>query len=224
VLDILDRLYQEWISVKAAPVSFLAAIAGAAVVTYRMTARFHEAKHDAFVSTIASLEERLKAHERNAEPEAKDNPESPDEIRGRIADLQAQIRTLQERRFDAELVSRLTAALRQATGHVTLSHDTSAPDAGHLAGQLMLAFQTAGWAVKRTMVMGVHDPPAHGLGVRVPDPDRLTAPQAAVVSALKATGIQFELQRRPTVVSRRAALGFGGGMPDAEIVVAHGLV
>ena len=224
VLDILDRLYREWISVKAAPVSFLAAIAIAAFVTYRITARFHKANRDGFISKIASLEQQLKAQERNAESGANGDPESPDGIRKRIVDLQAQIRELQLRRLDAELVSRLTAALNHTTGHVTLSHDTSAPDAGHLAGQLMIAFQAAGWAVKRTMVMGVHESPTHGLGVRVPDPDRLTAPQVAVVSALKATGIRFELQRRPTVVSRRAAMGFGGGVPDAELVVAHGLV
>lgn len=147
---------------------------------------------------------------------------TPDEAKARIDRLEAQVKAISPRRLSDDQKTRLASALRRLPGNIEIAQDMAAPDARPFAGDLIVAFQSAGWQVQTPAVLGPGNPPPHGIGLIVSDPSSLTAHQALIVEGLNAAGVQFDLQRGPPALQLPNIAGVTfPPTPDARIIITQ---
>jgi hypothetical protein len=157
------------------------------------------------------MEERLRLRDDQiSQLKEKVGTESPDEIKARIDRLEAQVKALNPRHLSSTQRSKLTDMLKNSRGHVEISYDESSPDTRSFAGEIIVAFQNAGWEARMSLLMVPREPAASGVGIRVEDPSALTPRQSLILEALRAGELEFNLQR-----------GIMPPLPDSPLLDAH---
>lgn len=177
-----------------APIPFLAAmLVGWVIIRWFIKGQFETRLANAD-STI-SLQDRQLNDYRD-----KLDGATPDEAKARLDALEQRF----EERFNAlaprKLVDnqrqRMVEVLETMPGdHVTVAQDAAVADARILAQGIISAFNAARWTAEMPMVMGVGNPPASGIALRVNDPANLTAPQKVILKAFQEAGIEIDIQQ-----------------------------
>lgn len=212
--DFLKYIVSEWAVIRQTPVVFVAAILVViGLVYFAIDWRYS--------SVISSLKERISLRDDQiGQLKDKVGTASPDEIKARIDRLESEVKALSPRRLSDAQRSQLTTGLRRLPGTIQILQDMAAPDARGFAGDLIVAFQNAGWQVQTPAILGPGNPPPHGIGLIVSDPASLTPHQSLIAEALRAIGVQFDLQRG----SLASPSGVPGRPPtslDAEILITQ---
>jgi hypothetical protein len=178
-----------------APIAFAVALAIIFGLVWAAVSWSFQSRFDGQSSAISSLENRVKLKDDQiGEYKEKLSGATPEEAKKRIDALELQIKALSPRRVSLEQRQHITDALRGMKGNISIVQDMAAADAKPLTADLASAFQAAGWGVSLPMIMGPSNVPTSGLAVRVENPGNLRPVQQAVVSALKAVGLDFDLQ------------------------------
>jgi hypothetical protein len=187
--DFLTYFVREWRVIWQAPITFIAAIIVAAGTIYwAMDWRYG--------GVIDGLNERIGLRDDQIQSlKDKVGTSSPDEIKARIDRLEAQVHGVLPRRLTDAQRNAIADILRTSPGQIEIAQDIGVADARPFAGDLILAFQNAGWTVQTPMILGPGNPPPHGVGITVPDPNSLSPRQALIIQALRSQGIQFDIQR-----------------------------
>jgi hypothetical protein len=186
--DFIKYIADEWHVIWQAPVTFIAAIlAVCGLVWAAMEFRYR--------SVIDSLNERIRLRDDQiAQVREKVGTASPDEIRARIDQLEAQVRGLAPPRLTEDQKQRLSGMLRNHQGKCAIAHDVAAAPMRGLLADLIGSFRDAGWAITTPVVMGPGMHPSHGIGIKVSDANNLTAVQDGVLNAFRAAKIEFDLE------------------------------
>lgn len=121
---------------------------------------------------------------------------TPDEARERIERLETELAALKPRRITPEQMEAIKRDLTQ-TGRVTFTSDAASNDAALVATELARAFHERGWQVSTPVAFGPAFRPPSGIGVSVGDISAPSPQEAAVLSALKAAGLSFDVQALP---------------------------
>jgi hypothetical protein len=188
-MDFIDRIAAEWLVISGAPFSFLAAIAVIAIVIFAFMNWWHG-------GTITTLEQRLKLKEDQLEDyKNKLDGRTPDEAKARLDALETRLSNIEPRRLNDTQINELSLAVSKIKGQIAIAHDMAAPESRHLAGALVRAFGNGGWKVETPQVAGISNAPSGGIALRVPDRANLSEAQDAVLGALKAIGLQVEVQQ-----------------------------
>lgn len=120
-----------------------------------------------------------------------------------------------------EKATALIDALRGEPGNISIDYDGADAKAQPLSAQLQDIFRKAGWNVSSGIILGLSNPPASGLLIRV-NKDGTTALQGRVIQALKAADVPFDVrpdrEPRPSTGGRIYA-PIGMGVDDVEVVV-----
>lgn len=120
-----------------------------------------------------------------------------------------------------EKAAALIDALRGGPGNISIDYDGADAKAQPLSAQLQDIFRRAGWNVSSGITLGLSNPPASGLLIRV-NKDGATAVQGRVVQALRAADIPFDIRtdREPrSPIDGRVHAPIGMGVDDVEVVV-----
>jgi hypothetical protein len=167
---------------------------------------------------IEVLEQRIKLRDDEiSDYKRKLDGASPDEAKARLDALEATVRAIAPRRISADVRHRITPILSGAIGgYIELLTDMAAPTIVPLADDLARILAQSGWDVSRMGVVGVGKPPDSGIELTVPDPNALTAPQAALVSALQEAGLGLDLRQGLMPHHER-----GARKPDAVILITN---
>ena len=145
---------------------------------------------------------------------------SPDQAKARIDALEARLARLEPRRITESQRADLTARLQLPAGitsSVAISRDAACPDCHALVATMGAAFSSArGWQVSNPVMMGIGNMPPTGFAVRLSDINNPSLAQRIVIDALRALGIQFDLQQDAPV---RPFSGVGPPEPDVDILL-----
>jgi hypothetical protein len=189
--DFITYIAKEWHVIGQAPVTFLAAIIVVAGLLYWVMNWRYDAIISALNGRIGLRDDQI------AQLKEKVGTASPDEIKARIDRLEAQVHGMAPRRLTNPQKAALSDALKRQPGKIQISSDVAAGDSRAFSGDLINAFQTAGWHIQNAMVMGPGNPSPHGLSLTVENPEALTPHQALIVQAFRANEIVFDLQQGP---------------------------
>tara|TARA_A100001391_G_scaffold193140_1_gene168030 strand:+ start:299 stop:784 length:486 start_codon:yes stop_codon:yes gene_type:complete len=119
---------------------------------------------------------------------------SPDEAKARIELLEAKIEELMPRRILADQRTKIQTALAGTKCSISIGSDMACADAPALNSGISAAFRNAGWQVQNPSFMGLSNAPLSGIGVRCLDPTNPTDCETAVINALRAADIKFDVQ------------------------------
>ncbi len=193
--ELIEYLVKEGRVVFQAPVAFLLAMILVTSLLWAAINWGYQSKSDGQASAISSLENRIKLKDDQiADYREKLSGATPDEAKKRIDALELQLKALSPRRLSVEQRQKVMSSLKGVRGSVSITQDMAAADAKPLSADLAVAFQAAGWGVLLPLVMGPSNIPPSGLAVRVEDPSKLRPLQQAVISALEAIGLDFNIQ------------------------------
>jgi hypothetical protein len=172
-----------------APATFLIAIAIVAGLIWA-------AMSWSYSSQITNLQSRLSLRDDQiSDYKSKLDGATPAEARKRLDDLENQVKVLSARRLTTQQKEKIAKALAGAVGVIDIAHDMAAADAKAYTGDFALAFRSAGWIVSLPAALGISNPPATGIGLRVRNPAALTTAELVVKRALEAAEIGFDIQK-----------------------------
>jgi hypothetical protein len=146
---------------------------------------------------------------------------TPDQAKARIDDLEGRLARLEPRRLTPAQRENLAMRLRVPTGSnylIAISRDMACSDCAQLGADFSAAFGAAsGWQITNPMLGGIATMPPSGIAIKCADIVNPSAEAKLVIDAMKAVGIQFDLQVAPP--SSRPA-GFPQVSP-VEIVLTN---
>jgi hypothetical protein len=185
----VEQLVSERGVIRGAPVIFLLSVLLVGGAVWWLAGLRYSAR-------IEGLEERNKyLGEQLVGYKEKLSGATPDEAKARLDALEAKVLSLGPRRLTADQQSRLRDALSKNRGSIRIAHDMAAPNVKAFSDDLIAAFQGAGWSVVPGAFMARMGPlPRSGLILEVVNPASLSQTELGVETALKATGIDFEVQ------------------------------
>jgi hypothetical protein len=192
-----NSIWMQIVMVWRAPVPFLAL-----AIAIWFLVRWHFS--GAYQTRLANAESTKELLERQLqEYRDKLSGASPDEAKARLDALESRIDALGPRRLSSEQRNLISAALDKFAGsYVVITQDMAVADARSLSQDIAAAFNAARWKVSTSMVMGLGNPPLSGVAVRVGNPESLSAPQEAIIFALKEAGLEFDIQNGRQTSSR----------------------
>lgn len=186
--SIVKYVLSELRVITQAPLAFTLSLAVLAIMIWRAVAW-------RYAGTIDSLEGRNKLQaDQIADYKGKLSGASPDEAKRRLDALELMVKALSPRRLDDTQKAKIVAALGNSKGVIDIVQDLAAADAKVLAGDLGLTFQSSGWGVSLSMVMGLTNSPRSGIGLQVLNPSALRPIEMTVARALEAAGVSFDVQ------------------------------
>lgn len=179
-----------------APVPFLAAMAAGWFVLRWYLKGQYETRISNAESTIALRNAQLQDYKDKLSGATPDEAKARmDALESRLDHMGPQIAALAPRRVGPEQRQMIVTALDAFRGcAIVIAADGASPDASQLSKGLTAAFNSAAWHVQSAMVMGIANPPPSGVGFLVENPSHLTPQQNSVVEALRAAGLDFDLQ------------------------------
>ncbi|MFN7400633.1 MAG: hypothetical protein ACK5SX_16605 [Sandaracinobacter sp.] len=201
-------IWAQFVTVWNAPAPFLAAVVAAWFLI-----RWHfQASYEKQLSNASSTEKLLERQLQ--EYKDKTGGDTPDAVKTRIDALEQRIAemvpvlaAMEPRKISGEQQRLMALPLDPFKGQsIIIVTDAASADAAQMSKGLVAAFNSAGWITQTGMVIGIGSPPLTGVGLRVSDPNNLTPAQISVTSALRAAGIDYDLQVD-------AAQGARPGMP-----------
>lgn len=212
----VSYVVKEWAVIRQAPGIFILAIIVVGGILYG-------AMNFRYDGVIDGLTQRLNLRDDQiAQLKEKVGTASPDEIKSRIANLEAQIKSISPRRLTDAQRNGIATLLKTNPGNIEIENDMSVADGRSLASDIITAFQIAGWSIRSPSVLGPSNPPPHGFGLRVTNPGALTPRQALIVQALNFQGIQFDLQQGDMDIGMRVPPGQSTLPPlDAIILITQ---
>lgn len=146
---------------------------------------------------VEALEHRLQLRDDEiADYKRKLGGDSPDQAKDRLDALEAIVRAISPRRITAEVRQRIAPILSAGeSGLLELNYDVAAGTMIPLCEDLARILEQSGWHVDKYRSLAIGDPSASGISITLPDLDAHTPPQAALLSALKTAGLQFDLRQ-----------------------------
>jgi hypothetical protein len=224
--NLAQSVWDQFVTVWNTPVPFIAV---AIALWFGMRWYFksqHETRAANSDSTVKLLERQLQEYKDKTGTDTADAVKARiDALEGRIAEMTPQLAAVQPRKVSAEQRQRMAAILDVFRGEsVEIASDAASADAPQLGKGLVAAFNASGWTVHTPMVLGVMGNLPTGIGIKVLDPDNLTPPQRAIVSAFQAAGIDFDfLQGAPRGLPSFLSHGSQRQPPVAEITLTSAL-
>ncbi|MBP6690356.1 MAG: hypothetical protein KA153_10215 [Hyphomonadaceae bacterium] len=204
--DIAKWLGGQFTVIAQAPLVYIATIAAVSFAIWRIVEWHFKTRLENSSSTIALLNERLQDYK------DKLSGATPDEARARMDALESRIEALGPKRIGGDQKREMIPHLDPFRGTgVIITADGVSADAAGMSPGLKAAFSMAGWHVTSGTVLGIGRAPPTGVGMTVEDTKNLTPQQKAIVSALNAANIKFDLMQgslagmahpsRPTTVA-----------------------
>jgi hypothetical protein len=193
--DWIARVRQEAAAIASAPIAFLVIILVAGGVMWTVIHLSYTAHIASKNTQIAFLERRL------AEWRDRMSGMSPDEARARLAALETQVRTLQQRAQPRSLSNdqrqslidraRLRPGLQYT---VTILRQEGCSDCEHFAAKIAVALrESTSWSVSTGTLPATADKPRYGVAIRVADPLRPPPEGTRLQDVLQAGGVSFEM-------------------------------
>lgn len=196
--DYTEKFQKEWAVISGAPLTFIAAVAAATTflggVIYKIDSETLSAK-DATIETLKTEIESYKEKLSGA---------SPEEAKARFDALEAKVAKLEPRSLSAEKMatfSKLIKSLPPAPYEVFIVSTMSCHDCDQYAADLLSTFPQPPWSVHMGLVSGPGKSSPKGLTVYTPDPKNPLPEAAAIVSALTAANVPFDLMAGSREVS-----------------------
>jgi hypothetical protein len=117
------------------------------------------------------------------------------ELEKRVAELADGLKKVGPKRLSDEQKKLIISAISNSEGsHVSIEKDGASPDAATLSSDLIDAFQRGGWQVSTPMILGLGNPPPSGVAVKVPEPQKRSLAQQAIVNAFEAADVAYDIQ------------------------------
>ncbi|MER9329861.1 hypothetical protein [Mesorhizobium sp. M0488] len=151
-------------------------------------------------SDIATLESRhIAKDEKIADYQSKLNGATPDEARNLISALERRLAALEPRNLDPEQSRLLSTHLSNKPGSIQLIKDVGSPESGKIYAQFGVLLRRLGWELMEGSVMGLGNPPPTGIAVQSHAGDTLTEDAKALIAALQAAGIEYDVQKTAAI-------------------------
>ena len=123
---------------------------------------------------------------------------TPDEAKARIDSLEARLKSIEPRRLVADRRLEFIEALRAAAAPSSIAIIAEAAgDSPQFAADLARGFREAGWHVTEGGVMGIGNRPDSGIALQFSEINNAPQFARAVMSALRRSAINFDIQQRP---------------------------
>jgi hypothetical protein len=211
-MDLVEKFVAQLAIVQTVWLPFLVAVLVVGILVWRAVDYAYSTRLSNADSTKELLERQLQEYR------DKLSGATPDEARARMDALEARFEAIEPRKITAEQRQKMAPILDRHKGAcVVIASDASSTDAGILSRGLVAVFGASAWQISTPMVMGLGNPPASGIGLGVQDTSSLTVEESAVAEALKAAGLEYDLQT-----------GIGphpfDGQPAVRIVLSHRLL
>jgi len=217
---LIEYLAKEGRVILQAPATFSVALVLCVGVIWAAFSWAYLSRFEGQSSTLSSLEGRLKLKDDQiSDYKDKLSGATPLEAKKRIEALELQVTALSPRRLTTEQKAQISNSLAGAAGSINIGSDMAVADAKPLAADLASAFQAAGWRVNLPMFMGLSDPPASGLGLRIANPSQPSQVDKRVQAALRAANLVFDVE-----TGRLSKIQPYPGMPpepDIEIEITN---
>lgn len=118
-----------------------------------------------------------------------------DALEARIDEIVPKLEAIRPRQVTSEQRQAMVLKLDKCQGtQVFITSDAASSEAAQLSRGLVEAFNSAKWAVRTPMVMGLGNPPSTGIALMAADIHNLSEEEACVADALNAARLEFDLQ------------------------------
>ena len=184
-----ERLQKEWAVIRGAPWSFLTAVA---IVAGAIWFFLRETNHGTLSAKDATIE-TLKAQ--NDSCKEKLSGATPEEAKARIA-LEALVSRIEPRRLSHEQKKAITANVMLPEGAsylLSITSDMSCMDCNQYADEFSGVLSEAHWVIRTPMVEKPGTKSPKGIAVLSPDPNNPLPEAAALMRALRAADIPFDM-------------------------------
>lgn len=206
---VAQSIWKQIVAVWDAPVPFLAVVVLIWFVMRWAIGSQYAIRLSNAESTEKLLERQLQEYK------DKTGSDTPDAVRTRIDALEQRISemvpklaAMGPRKISAEQRQVMVPLLDPFKGQsIDITSDAASADAAQMSKGLVAAFNSAGWITQTPMVMGLGHPPPTGIELKVENPNHLTPAQNAIVNALRAANVSFDLQAGPLHAPRSRLLG-----------------
>ena len=185
---VLDYLMREYRAVARAPMTFGAILVAAALISGAAIWSF---RGEANLLRQQVAEYREKLH--GASPdEAKT---ALDALADEVTALQAQLKPRRVNSQQRQIITEKSKVPNGAQYAVTIVYEGDCWDCSQYAADFDDAFRSVpGWLVTHRVMMGLTQRPPQGLAVVVGDPARPSPQESLLLQALRAAGIEFDVQ------------------------------
>ena len=190
--ELAAGIWQQFTLVVQIPVPFLTTILASGWLIWLVVKHTFDTRLANADSTKQLLERQLQEYR------DKLSGASPDEARARMDALEARLDAMGPRKLPPEKRQLMVPILGEFGGSsASIAYDAGASDAQVFTKHLAAAFTAAGWQVQLPMVVGIGSPPPTGIGVSVSNAAQLSPHENAACQALRAAGLEFDLQVAP---------------------------
>lgn len=187
--DFLKYISDEWSVISAAPLTFVILGLLMAGVLYFVLTWYYSGQLETLKGRIDIRDDQIEDYK------AKLNGATPEEAKARMDRLQGELDSLKPRQLGADKRQKIVAAASaRPKGRLEVGNDMSCADSAGYKGELVRAFQDAGWTVIGPSFLGRAQAPVCGLAVSVANLNSQTALETAVIDALRAAQIDFEIE------------------------------
>jgi hypothetical protein len=190
VLDFFEKLQREWAVIRGAPWSFVTAVAITAGAIWFFLSEINQGTISAKDATIETLKAQTDSYREKL------SGATPEEAKARIDELEARVRRIEPRQLSPQQKKIITEnALLPAWASYTLSieSDLRCLDCKQYAGEFSDIFSEAHWVIMAPMIEKPSTKSSKGIAVLSSDPNNPLPAAAALIRALKAADIQFDL-------------------------------
>jgi hypothetical protein len=193
--DPIETLRKEWPVIKAAPWSLVAVVTIVGVLMWFFMGAVNQGTISAKDATIQTLTTQVASYKEKL------NGATPDEAKSRIDALERKV----EERFakfeprhvskvQHELISKVILSMPQGSYSISIQSDMGCSDCKQYAADFLSIFPRPAWSVIMPSVMGPSASSPKGLAILTPDPANPLPEATALVSALNAANIPFDLK------------------------------
>lgn len=204
-----NSIAQQFATAISQPIPTLVLTLAIGFVIWGLIKREYQTRLENAASTLAFKQSEVDDYKRKLDGA------SPDEAKARIDALEAKLLAITPRSVGKDGREKMVSVLARYAGSViSIMADSSCGDAGGFRGRLQMAFGEAKWRVSAGTMMGAPYRSETGIIVSIDDLNSVTEPQQAVMDALAAVNLQFEITQRQ---SRRR----GEPVQVAEILITN---
>lgn len=122
---------------------------------------------------------------------------TPDDAKARIDALEARIGRIEPRRLSAEqrrIIADLARIPSGSSYSVSIQSDMSCADCGQFAADFLAALTDASWTIRMPKILGASAASPKGIAILTPDPSAPLPEATALMRALAAAKIPFDLK------------------------------
>jgi hypothetical protein len=190
VSDFIETIQKEWAVISGAPWSFATVIVAVGVILWLFVNQINSGTISAKDATIETLKIQNESYKQKL------NGASPEEAKARMDALEARVSRVEPRRLSHEQKKTIAenATLPAGTSYaLSIESDKRCPDCTQYADEFSDIFSEAHWAISTPTVERPSTKSSKGIAVLSPDPNSPLPAAAALIHALKAANVPFDL-------------------------------